>query len=92
MIRKYLLAGQHIYLVSNKQEVPEDKFKVIEILLPMEVLEKATELLSKYNYLRSSNAENIQIKSATGAILTILAPYAISEKDRNWLYERSKSA
>ncbi len=90
MIHKYLVAGNQIYFASLKQEIAEDKFRIVELLMPHTIFNNAQGQLQKFNYLRSSNAEAIQIKSASIALYKKIAPYAINEKDRLWLYQKAK--
>ncbi|MEZ4741645.1 MAG: hypothetical protein R3B45_04235 [Bdellovibrionota bacterium] len=65
--------------------------KVIEIEIPIRDYWQSQDLLKHADFL-VANSENIaEVREVYRRFFKLVAPYAISEKDKIWLYERAKS-
>lgn len=92
MIRKYLIFGKQVYLSSIRREVPSEEEVPggIEVRIPLDILWKAQEILKQAEYLQSIGEEQSRILDTYKTLLTLMAPYAVLEKDRMWIYEQTK--
>lgn len=92
MIRKYLIFGKQVYLSSIRREIPseEELPSGIEVRVPLDVLWKGQDILKHAEYLQSIGEEQSRILDTYKTLLKLMAPYAVLEKDRLWLYEQLK--
>ncbi|MCX6117246.1 MAG: hypothetical protein NT027_06875 [Proteobacteria bacterium] len=73
--------------IQTGEDVPQP----IELKLPLEVLWQAEEVIRSAEYMLSSSEDQSRIKDTYKKLLQILTPYAVSEKDRTWLFEQGNS-
>ena len=90
MIRKYLIYGDHIFLTSYKKEISEEKYQILDVLLPLEIYWDVESMLRKLNYMVSSHEDRLNVLHTHKNLFKKLAPYAKNEKDRAWLYAKSQ--
>ena len=88
MIRKCLIISKHIYLQNDMPEALDEQLKPIEILLPVEQLWILKKYLKELDYLVASNEPGGDVKICQTKIYRFIHPYAVQEKDRNWLNSR----
>lgn len=91
MIKKYLVVGRQIFISSKKQEGKDEKIRELEILMPIETFWKIEKMLKEADYLIATGNEKVSVQETYKKIITAVAPYAVSEKDRVWLYDKAKS-
>ncbi len=92
MIRKFFIVGKQLYLQSKNMENYEELGHVIELSMPIEVFWEMERLLKDANYIRSSGGSQAEVFENYKQIFGCCAPYAILEKERKWLYERSRES
>lgn len=91
MISKFLIVGKQLYFSTSKANYDhDDEVRVVELLLPIELYWESLDLIKRLEYLISSGEEPIDIKELYRKFFKSIAPYAIIEKDRNWLYEKAQ--
>lgn len=81
--------GRQIYYTATKPSSDLDEsVRVIDLQIPLRTYWESERLLKQADYLIASAEENSEIREYYARLLRLVAPYAINEKDRTWLYER----
>lgn len=62
-----------------------------EILMPVQIFWTVKELLRQADYMLASGEDQSAINEIYRQIFDEIKAYAISEKERQWLYDRSNS-
>lgn len=62
----------------------------IEVRIPLDVLWQGQEILKRAEYLQSIGEEQSKVLETYQSLLKLMAPYAVLEKDRLWIYEQMK--
>ena len=92
MIRKFLvIIKQQVFMTSARQEVGEaagQQQQVFDVVMPIKVFWQIKKQIIHLDYLNSSAATPSEISEVFRTIFKLIAPYAASEKDRDWLYEQ----
>ncbi|MBQ47327.1 MAG: hypothetical protein CMP10_07640 [Zetaproteobacteria bacterium] len=63
---------------------------MIELTLPIKSLWKINDIIQEANYLTASNEAKSAIYAIHKKIYKMAAPFANSEEDRQWLYQKSE--
>jgi len=92
LIRKYRVAGKQVYLTSTKREGSGDGSHVSEILMPVEVYWKIRDVLKDADYGMAAGEDANSISELHRKVFAELKKYAVHEKDRVWLHERSTTS
>ena len=92
MIRKYLVIGKRVSLASSRRDSINSVVPPLEILMPVDVFWQIEEHLKRYDLMASSGEESAILSEITKTILKLVTPYAVTEKERLWLYANSESA
>lgn len=96
MIQRYVVVLKEkgkIFLSPTRSEFDDESgYKILEVLLPMEVHSKALERIHHMEALAREGIETYKIPELQREILRGLAHYAKNDKDRSWLYEYGKEA
>jgi hypothetical protein len=66
----------------------DEGVKVIDLQLPIRTFWESEKILKHADYLVASAEDNLEVRECYTKLLRLVAPYAINEKDRNWIYER----
>ena len=90
MIKKLFVVGKQLYLQGKNLESYAELGKVIELEMPIESFWKMEKLINEANYLMSSGESTPEILDFYKKIFKFGSKYAIFEKERSWLNERSK--
>lgn len=89
MIKKYLICSKQLYLANKKPgEFEGEAPPIIEISMPVESYWEVRDLLEQADYLISSNADPITVQEVYKKIYKRVAPWAITEQDRQSLYSK----
>lgn len=59
--------------------------------MPIRDFWESEKLLKEADYLIASSESGADVKELYRKFFKVVAPYAIDEKDKTWLYERAKS-
>jgi hypothetical protein len=89
LIRKYLICSRHLFLSSAKHDEPGNKVPIVELLLPIKDFWELEELMKSMDYLIASNEDPILVNETVQKIFKKVAPYAVNEKDRIFLYAKA---
>lgn len=89
MIRKYLVCTRQLHLSTKRLDESGTKAPVVELLLPIKVFWEVEELMKTMDYLIASNEDPIIINDSVLKIYKKVAPYAVNEKDRIFLYGKA---
>lgn len=89
MIRKFFIVGKKLYLQGKNMDGYSDLGHVIELSIPIETYWELEDLLKEIDYMRSAGASQAEIFERYREVFGVCAPYAIFEKERKWLYDRS---
>ena len=92
MIRKFFVVGKQLYLQSKNLEAYQDLGRVIELELPIESFWEMDKLIKKANYLKASGESTPEILDFYKKIFKLSSKFALYEKERHWLSERSKDS
>lgn len=90
MIRKFFICGKQLYLQSKNLESYNDLGTVIELLLPIDEYWELEKEVKEVNYLVAAGENTAEVTSAYREALQRAARHAVKEKERVWLYEKSK--
>ena len=90
MIRKYLVCGKQLYIQSKKFDALQEIGQIVELFMPIEKYWEAEDLMKNANYLLASGEPNSDIVAAYKKVFALCAPFAVTEKERIWLYDKSK--
>lgn len=91
MIRKYVIcAKDHVYIQGKTTETISEIGRVVELILPIRELWNLEKEVKEIRYLSSNRESNVDFASTYKRLLRLIAPYAVREEDRLWLYEHSK--
>ena len=90
MIKKYLVLQKQIYLANKKPtefegEIPE----IMEISMPVQSFWEVRELLESSDYMIASRADAVAIQEVYKKVFKMLAPWAVVEVQRTFLYQKS---
>lgn len=89
MIRKYLVCARQLHLSTKRLDESGTKVPVVELLLPIKVFWEVEEMMKTMDYQIASNEDPILINETVTKIYKKVAPYAVSEKDRAFLYGKA---
>lgn len=94
MIQRYVVVLKEkgkIFLSATRSEFDDDSgYKILEVLLPMDVHSKTLERIHHMELLSREGSETYKIPELQREILRGLAYYAKNDKDRTWLYDFGK--
>ena len=91
LIGKFLVVGKQLFYTTSKTAYDhDDSVRVVELSLPIETYWESCDILKELEYMIVSSEETIDIKEKYKKFFKRIAPYAIVEKDRIWLYEKTK--
>ena len=90
MIKKFLIAGKQLYFQSKNVESFNELGTVIELEMPIQNFWVAEDNMKYANYLLASGEASAEVLSVYKKIFAMCAPFAVFEKDRNWLYTKAK--
>ena len=90
MIRKFLICGKQVYLQNKKMESFNEIGTVVELIMPIEKFWEAEELMKTANYLLASGEPGSDVIAAYKKVFVLCAPFAVTEKERFWLYDKAK--
>lgn len=90
MIKKFLICGKQLYFQSKDLESFASIGTVVELSIPIQIYWSAEDLIKHANYLLASADAGAEISSVYRKVFAICAPYARLEKDRLWLYSKTK--
>ena len=76
-------------MTGVKREGTGETSQVIEILMPIEVYWKTRDVLKDADYNSASGEDFNSINELHRKVFAELKKYAVHEKDRIWLHERS---
>lgn len=77
-----------MFLQNDMPETLDEEVKPVELLMPVEELWRLTKMLKEFDYLVASNEPAGDVNISKGQIYEFIQPYAVQEKDRNWLISR----
>ncbi len=80
MIRKFLICGKQPLLLSRNAEAPS--VTVVELMMPIRTFWDVDDRIRKLEYLISSGEDPVLINEAQQKIYSMVARYAVAEKDR----------
>jgi len=91
MIQRYVVVLKEkgkIFLSATRSEFDDESgYKILDVLLPMDVHTKTLERIHLMELLAREGSESYKIPELQREILRGLAHYAKNEKDRTWLHE-----
>ena len=90
MIKKFLICGKQLYFQSKNMESFAELGNVVELIMPIQVYWSAENQMKYANYLIAAGDASAEVMAIYKKIFTICAPYAMFEKDRNWMYMKAK--
>jgi hypothetical protein len=90
MIKKFLIVGKNLYLQTKQPKSAEELGTLIELKLPIEEYWGLRNEFEKLEYLVAAGEIKTEIGSQKRNVLTICSKWALSEKDRNWLFNLLK--
>jgi hypothetical protein len=61
---------------------------VIDLELPLRTFWESEQIIKQADYLIASSEDSSEIRELYSRLLRLVATYATSEKDRNWIFER----
>lgn len=82
MVHKFLVVGERVSLVASRRDTVRSHLPLIELALPLEVYWKFGEAQKEFDRRVASGEDDMVLLELKREILRLLAPYAISEKDR----------
>ena len=89
MIKKFLqIAGNEVFLLGQKKEMPGREIVAIEVDLPPDVFWKMQEILKEALYTQTNAQDALKAADLYKKVMKQAMPYAIAEKDRIWLQEK----
>ena len=91
MIRKFLIAGKHVYFATTPPEAHMESARSVEVEMPIEVYWEAREHLKSSEYLQASGETPADISAEIKKVYQLCSRYAVQEKDRTWLQERTNA-
>ena len=89
MIRKFFIVGKKLYLQGKNLDGYQDLGHVIELIIPIQVYWDMRDGLREIDAMRASGCSQSEIYEKYKEVFKICAPFAIFEKERKWLYDRS---
>lgn len=90
MIRKFAMCSrQNVFFAPQKRDVPGRDYYPVEVELPVDKYWEIEELLKDNQYLQSNTDETVRSQELVKSVFKLLAPYAVMEKDRVYLYEQA---
>ncbi len=87
MIKKFLIYGKNTILFSTRPpgELSSDEFKFIECAMPVEIYWEVQKNIDDHQYLIIMKDNPSELSTSLKKIFKLLSPYAILEKEREWL-------
>lgn len=79
-----------MYLQSVNMEAYGDIGSVHELLMPVTIFWEIEKVLKDASYMIASGEPQAEVITSYKKIFKLSAPYAVHEKSRTWLHERSK--
>lgn len=92
MIKKYFVIGKQLYLQGKNLESYAELGKVVELEMPIEAYWEMDKFVAQANYLKASGESTPELLDFYKKIFKFSSNYAIYERDRSWLNERSKDS
>jgi len=78
-----------VFFSPQKRDVPGKDFYAVEVEMPVDKYWEVEELIKTLIYLSANSDDSVKVQELLKKIHKILAPFAISEKDRVFLYEQA---
>lgn len=91
MLKRYLIIGKsHLFLSASKADSSPEKYYIMDVLLTLETLWQAEDLLKKVSYFRSHSGTGAmnELSQLQNQLFKLLLPHVIFEKDREWLQKK----
>lgn len=88
MIRKFLVCGKQLFLASKKVEESGPRTPTVELLMPIKLFWDIQQILKQIDYSVASGEDPVLITELYRKVYTKVAKYAVTEKDRVFLYEK----
>ncbi len=89
MIKKVLVFGKQVYMVSQKPDASAEQGAMVDLLMPVETYWKAEELLNQMNYLQASGETQSEIFAVIRKLIQLCLPYVQTEKSRKVLTDKA---
>jgi hypothetical protein len=90
MIKKFLIVGKNLYLQTKQPKSYEELGTLVELKLPIEEYWSLRNEFEKLEYLEAAGEIRTEVSSQKRTVLKICSKWALSEKDRNWLFNLLK--
>jgi len=92
LILKFLVVGRQIYFSASKIGLDQDEsLKLIDLEMPIDEFWKSEKILKEADYLIASSESGADVRELYRRFFKLMAPWAVEEKDKTWLYDRAKS-
>ena len=88
MIKKVLMCGRPVFFAKQKKEVLGRDYMAVEVEFPIETFWKIEQSIKDADFLLANGKEQLEINDLYKKIYKECAPFAVSEKDRIWLYQK----
>ena len=92
MSRKFLVCGKQLFLASKKLEETGARTPTVELLMPIKLFWDVEKLLKQIDYAIAAGEDPVLINELCRKVYTKVAKYAVSEKDRVFLYDKVLSS
>lgn len=92
MIRKFLVCGKQLFLASKKLEESGARTPTVELLMPIKLFWDVEKLLKQIDYSIAAGEDPVLINELYRKVYTKVAKYAVTEKDRVFLYDKVLSS
>ena len=84
-----MICGKQVFLSQFRRE-EDDQARVIELLLPPEVYWQVQDILKETDYLIAQSEDAVALASRYVDLYRYVMPYAVHEKDRLWLINKTQ--